>query len=645
MKFRKLSFNLSAYLIISEIVLAVIIIVIGYSFMKKQVLDNLFYKLQYNSGEAISPIQNSIHETQMMIDNFTSEFEKSHFVKYPDLYAKSALKVKPSIVLFWFASLENNNDTALGTDLFYYNSEDTISEDANAFYNDYSGAGSWMKKASRTELSEWSSPFTSVNKIDGNYNQILIYARPFSFTAGVRLTKAVVFCAITIDSELNDLNGLKKYIPGLSTLISDKGVVMYSSPQDQKKDNRESLYQFFQKNVDLKTVLKIKAKGSIRGYEDTSNGRKYLTMYWPVRDINWLMIAAVPTSVYMAEMDRILLIMILVVLFIASVSAAVSVYFSMKLVSPLTLLANDSQKFMEEQGIEGGNWISEVETLSMSIEHMKGKLKDYETNRLRAERDNVEMEKELKLARDIEMGIIPTKFPLFPERKDFDCYGKLIPAKIVGGDLFDFFLLDDNNLFVSICDTLGKGIPAAMFAVATRTLIRNIANPITRIGKMMELLNEELNIGRESDMFVTVILGKLNLTTGEFAYCNAGHPRPILLKKDHRIAELEKIHGFPIGVRNKQNFVESVIRLEPGESIVAYTDGVTEEVDKYGTFFGKERLLSVLKIQNSNPPEKVVNEILKTLEKFRGRMEIYDDTTVMAIKYYGKEEKKVNSEQ
>ena len=239
---------------------------------------------------------------------------------------------------------------------------------------------------------------------------------------------------------------------------------------------------------------------------------------------------------------------------------------------------------------------------------------------------------------DIAMGIVPTKFPLFPGRTDFDCYGKLIPARIVGGDLFDFFLLDDNNLFVSICDSLGKGIPAAMFAVATRTLIRSIANPITRVGKMMELLNDELSLGRESDMFVTVMMGKLNLVNGEFAYCNAGHPRPFILRNDHQVEELESTHGFPVGVRKRQKFVESFTMLAPGESLIAYTDGITEEVDKSGRFFGKEKLLSIIQAQNTSTPEKLVKEVLKSLDKFRGKSEIYDDTTILAVKYLGKVE-------
>jgi len=268
---------------------------------------------------------------------------------------------------------------------------------------------------------------------------------------------------------------------------------------------------------------------------------------------------------------------------------------------------------------------------------MKRKLKNYEKEKLQSEMDNEEMDKELKLAREIEMGIVPTKFPLFPGRNDFDCYGRLLPAKIVGGDLFDFFLLDEKHLFVSICDTLGKGIPAAMFAVATRTLIRSIANPITRMGKIMELLNDELTVSHESDMYVTVMMGRLDLTNGEFSYCNAGHPRPFILKNNNQIEEFETIHGFPIGVRKKQKYIETVITLKPGESIFAYTDGITEENDKHGNFYGKEKLYSVVQSFSSTSPEKIIKEVLKSLDKFRGKKEIFDDTTMIAVKYIGKE--------
>jgi sigma-B regulation protein RsbU (phosphoserine phosphatase) len=325
-----------------------------------------------------------------------------------------------------------------------------------------------------------------------------------------------------------------------------------------------------------------------------------------------------------------------IIVLILGISAFIAIYLSKRLVSPITTLADASRKIIEEEGIKSPNLSNEVEILSQSIELMKRKLRNYEKERLKNEMENEEMEKELKLAKEIEMGIVPTKFPLFPGRTDFDCYGKLLPAKVVGGDLFDFFLLDDDHLFISICDTLGKGIPAAMFAVATRTLIRSIANPITRVGKIMELLNDELSLGHDSDMYVTVLMGRLDLATGEFSYCNAGHPRPFILRNSNHIEEFNVTHGFPIGVRKNQKYVETNIKVNPGETIIAYTDGITEEVDKSGVFYGKERLYSVIQSNSTATPERFVKEVLRNLEKFRGKNEIYDDTTIIALKYTGK---------
>jgi sigma-B regulation protein RsbU (phosphoserine phosphatase) len=132
-------------------------------------------------------------------------------------------------------------------------------------------------------------------------------------------------------------------------------------------------------------------------------------------------------------------------------------------------------------------------------------------------------------------------------------------------------------------------------------------------------------------------MGRLDLTNGEFAYCNAGHPKPFILRNNKQVEEFETTHGFPIGVRKKQKYVETIVKLQPGETIIAYTDGITEEIDKMGTFFGKERLYSIIQNQNGATPEKLVKEVLRNLDKFRGKKEIYDDTTMIALQYIGQE--------
>ena len=191
-------------------------------------------------------------------------------------------------------------------------------------------------------------------------------------------------------------------------------------------------------------------------------------------------------------------------------------------------------------------------------------------------------------------------------------------------------------MFLSICDTLGKGIPAAMFSVMARTYIRTIANPITRLGKMMELLNDGLCLGREADMFATVLLGKLNLATGEFIYCNAGHPHPIILRNDNRAEVLSQSHGIPVGVRVNLKFSENSTVLARGESLIIYTDGFTEEYDDQGEFFGTERLIAGVKSFRELAAQDIVDKSFELLDNFRGRAEVHDDTTLVAIKYIGK---------
>jgi sigma-B regulation protein RsbU (phosphoserine phosphatase) len=231
------------------------------------------------------------------------------------------------------------------------------------------------------------------------------------------------------------------------------------------------------------------------------------------------------------------------------------------------------------------------------------------------------------------MGMVPNNFPLVPGRTDFDCFGRLVPAKIVGGDLFDIFLLSDNLLFMSITDTLGKGIPAAMYSVMIRTFIRCIANPITRLGKMMESLNEALSLVHESDMFATVLLGKLDLETGDFVYCNAGHLHPVILRNSNRPEVLAHSHGIPVGVKRNLQYAESQTILAPGESLISFTDGVTEQCDEKGEFFGVERLISIVNSLRELSAEEIVNETLIVLERFRGLTDVHDDITLMALKF------------
>ena len=234
------------------------------------------------------------------------------------------------------------------------------------------------------------------------------------------------------------------------------------------------------------------------------------------------------------------------------------------------------------------------------------------------------------------MEFVPTNFPLFEGRSDFDYFGRLIPAKKVGGDLIDIFLLNDKQLFLSISDTLGKGIPASIYAARTKFFIRNIANPVTRLGEIMESLNDSLCLESTSDMFATVFMGKLDLDTGKLIYCNSGHPQPLILRNNNREEVLIQSHGIPVGLKLNLKFAESSTILAPGESLIIYTDGVTEQCDEKGEYFATERLIGIVSQFRDLSAQDIVNKTLDVLKRFRGITEVHDDIALAALKFFGK---------
>jgi phosphoserine phosphatase RsbU/P len=246
------------------------------------------------------------------------------------------------------------------------------------------------------------------------------------------------------------------------------------------------------------------------------------------------------------------------------------------------------------------------------------------------------MDKEFNLARDIEMGMEQNKFQIFRGRDDFECSGRLIPAKVVGGDLFDVFLLTDHQLFLYLSDSMGKGLPAANHAEMIRSFIRSNANPDARLGKMMETLNSELCLVQKPDMFATIFLGKLDLETGKLIYCNAGHPHPVILRNNNQEEVLTQSHGIPVGVKYNIHYTESRTRLAPGESMIIFTDGVTEQSNSRGEFFGTERLISILNSLQVFSTQDIVNKTLENLESFRGLTDVHDDIALVVLKFLGK---------
>lgn len=259
----------------------------------------------------------------------------------------------------------------------------------------------------------------------------------------------------------------------------------------------------------------------------------------------------------------------------------------------------------------------------------------------RTKKNLAEIEKQLDIARTIQQSFIPHNFNPLPDLKNFELYGKMVSAKQVGGDFFDFFPIEKQRLGLIVADVSGKGVPAALFMAMTRTIFRTIAlktdSPLETVRETNRLLNYE----NETSQFVTAFYGILDLKTGILKYSNAGHNPPCLLTEQKEVVEIGKHQGIPLGVlaepelSNKMPYEEKIIQLKKNDTLIFYTDGVTEAMNSKFQLYGFEKLSTTLKPLSKNPLKEIVEAVLEDIRKHEGTSPQYDDCTLLALRYLG----------
>jgi sigma-B regulation protein RsbU (phosphoserine phosphatase) len=244
------------------------------------------------------------------------------------------------------------------------------------------------------------------------------------------------------------------------------------------------------------------------------------------------------------------------------------------------------------------------------------------------------IERELNVAFQIQSSMVPRDFPAFPDRDEFDVFAKMYPAKNVGGDFYDFFLIDQYHLYFIIGDVSGKGIPAALFMAMSKTLLKAIALKGMPPEICLDEVNKILYLDNESSMFVTVFAGVLNTFTGEVKYCNAGHNSPYIIKREGNVEQLDNTNGIALGIITEENqFGSKSVMLHPGDGIFLYTDGVTEAADSEYFLFSDDRLENFLKTVSQNSPTDIVNNVIEEVNAYSSGVMQADDITTMCLKY------------
>ena len=451
---------------------------------------------------------------------------------------------------------------------------------------------------------------------------------------------------------------------GMVLILNQSGHVIFSpqtegifrvQPAAQAQDLRQS------DNAELAAFVAdaLESETGVRRVD--VEGWSYYMVGNPIETVGWTLVSAVPqalldrpTENMLAKYDSIqneavgsllyslgkareTIFVLLGVVFVLGLSAALIL--AKQIVKPLEAitrrvraLGGNDLRFSMEPAFRTGD---EIEVLAESFAMLSGKTLQYisEVERVTAEKERIGTE--LALATRIQADMLPNIFPAFPERSEFDIYASMDQAKEVGGDFYDFFLVDDDHLCMVIADVSGKGVPAALFMMASKIILANNAMLGKSPAQILTDSNAAICSNNREEMFVTVWLGILELSTGKLTAANAGHEYPVVKHPDGRFELLRDKHGFVVGGLDSAKYRQYELVLEPGSKLFVYTDGVPEATDAQQKLFGTEKMLDALNAAPDSAAQQCLQNVRRAVDGFVKDAEQFDDLTMLCLTYNG----------
>ncbi len=413
-------------------------------------------------------------------------------------------------------------------------------------------------------------------------------------------------------------------------------------PIGYRRDTTNEEYRTIYKNI-YENGLE---RGTILRTEDLSGKEPHITSLIPIKGSNDEVSAILCVQRPMEELRegrRNFLIRVLFATVLLALIASLSTYFFLRrhFVRPMRTVTVEAQRFArenteaEENLLKNISSISEIETLAHSIDHMEHDTLLYVERLTKMTAENKRISTELSIARQIQAAILPNEFPPFPDRHEFDIYASMSPAKEVGGDFYDFFLIDEDHLGLVMADVSGKGVPAALFMMVAKLLIKLRAYSGGDPGEMLSDVSGTLCERNPMGLFVTCWFAIITISTGEGRAVNAGHENPALRHADGNYEFVKYKHQIPLSAVEGIKYTSHEFKLLPGDSVFVYTDGVTEAENSKTEMFGEDRLLQGLNREPGADPEQSLKNVKKEIDSFVAGAEPFDDITMLGIRYNG----------
>jgi sigma-B regulation protein RsbU (phosphoserine phosphatase) len=505
----------------------------------------------------------------------------------------------------------------------------------------------WYQIAKELDAPIWSEPY-----FDEGAGGIIMatFSVPFYKRApGGRVLAGIVTADISLDWLKEIVASVKIAQSGYGFLISKNGTFI-THPKSSLVMN-ETIFTVAEQLGDQK--MREVGRSMIRGktgyvpFPSLFTGKECWMRYAPLPSNGWSLGVLFPQDELMSDITRLNRTVLSLGLIGFLLLLLIIVWISGSITRPLRALSKAARQIATgdlEARIPNVRTADEVGTLAESFRTMKSSLKQYISELKETTAAKERIESELKIAHDIQMGILPKNFPPFPDRTEFDILATIAPAKEVGGDLYDFFFMDDDHLCFVVGDVSGKGVPASLFMAVTKTLIKTKATKGLSPENVLNRVNQDLSLDNESMMFVTLFLGILHTSTGELEYCNAGHNPPLLLSASGEVIKLQPTGGIALGVAEDCLYKARRTALRRGDTLFLYTDGVTEAMDKEEALFSEERLIRELAPMNGNSLKEIVSGIMEKVGSFSEGVPQSDDITLMVIRYNGEEKGTSNAE-
>ena len=535
----------------------------------------------------------------------------------------------------------------------------------------------------------------SASKFDENGELISIPFRERAWYTGAVETGGLFFTEVTTDLFTGQIsimcsvpvyqNGQLAAVIGADLFLNDMAAAVDSLSRDGDfvcivnenghvifSPETEGVFQVRQEEgaVDLRTSENAELAAFIREalVDDTdlqvveADGMLYYMAGAPIENVGWAVLSVVPkeladqpavlmaeqydaiqneaSETYSSELSRAKTTIIVLVALVVVIGGAAALGLSKRIVKPLETitkrvrsLGGDDLQFTMEKDYRTGD---EIEVLAESFAMLSAKTIRYisEVEKVTAEKERIGAE--LSLATRIQADMLPNIYPAFPERSEFDIYASMDPAKEVGGDFYDFFLVDDDHLCMVVADVSGKGVPAALFMMASKIILKNHAQMGKSPAQILTDANDAICSNNREEMFVTVWLGILDLSNGKLTAANAGHEYPVLKKPGGLFELVKDKHGFVIGAMDSVQYKEYELQMEPGAKLFLYTDGVPEATDADKELFGTDRMLGALNSAPDDAPERILKDVRSAVDAFVNNAEQFDDLTMLCVEYRGK---------